>query len=247
MTAPKLLLPIRVPELGPHLGKLVTGTGRAPGGVNLDEPRYRLVTRIMDIAGEARRLAARGDRGPAVAAIGRTAWLEAWEELVAGVAELLMTRMNQHLTAEAEAARMPARRRRRVLLGAAAQRALTARLGSAGAPLVRAVDDVEARAAGALVASGLQRHELEAWQSALKTAARRLEASWLALEDTLELEVARWRRAADEVASWRRSMWPVVIVGVVALSAAIWLGLVVGGFIGSPAWLTRVWQGVFAR
>ncbi len=247
MTAPKLLLPIRIPELGPHLGKLVTGTGRAPGGLNLDEPRYRLVTRIMDSAGEARRLAARGERGPAVAAIGRTAWLEAWEELVAGVADLLLTQVNQHLTGEASAARMPARLRRRVMLGAAERHALTARLGSAGARLVPAVDEIEARAGGALGATGLQRGTLEAWQAALTTAARRLEASWLALEDALELEVARWRRVADTTAGWRKPVWPVAVLGVLALGTAIWLGLVVGGFLESPPWFTRVWRMLFAR
>ena len=245
MTAPKLLLPIRVPELGPHLGKLVTGTGRAPGGIDLVMVRYAVVTRVIDAAGEARRLAARGDRGAAVAAIGRTAWLEAWEALVAGVADLVFTQVNEHLNAEAAAARMPQRLRRRMLLGAVERRALTARLGSAGAPLVPAVDEIEARAPAALAATGLQRGDLEAWQAALKTAARRLEASWLALEDTLELEVARWRRAAEQVARWRKPLWPVAVVGMLALGLATWLGLVVGGFIESPAWLTRLWQNVF--
>jgi hypothetical protein len=247
MTNPKLLIPLRVPELGPYLGKIVTGTGREPGGLDLDAWRYRLATRVIESAGEARRLAAREERQAALAAVGRTAWLEAWEETVAGVAELLLGRATAWLDAAAAAVRMPPHRRERLALGAAEQGALAARLGSAGAALVPALDRLEEHAAAALQATALERGELEAWQESLATCARRLEAAWLELEEAVDAEVARWRRVVGEVSRWRKPLWPVVLVGAIALAAAVWLGLVLGGYIGLPRWLVEGWGRVMGR
>ncbi|NIM49445.1 MAG: hypothetical protein GTN78_02160 [Gemmatimonadales bacterium] len=247
MTSPKLLLPLRIPELGPSLGKVITGTGRAPGGLHLDTLRYRLATRLIEDAGEARRLAGREERHAAVAALGRTAWLEAWEEAVSGVAHLLIARIGTRLEAEARAVRMPRSRRRRLELNAAERRALTARLGSTGASLIPALDALEQRAGPALDASALERAKVEAWQDALKTAARRLEAAWLELEDAIDSEAERWRQVAEDVARWRKPWWPVVVVGAVALAVAVWLGLVFGGYLEAPGWFARWWQGVFGR
>lgn len=242
MTSSKLLLPLRVPELGPSLGKLVTGTGRAPGGLGLDDVRYRLVTRVMEHAGEARRLSANEERAAAVGALGRAVWLAAWEETVGAVAHTLATRVHTRLLAEAEAVRMPRRLRRRVVLEDGERRALTARLGSSGAILVPAVDEIERRAEAALAATALERDLVTGWQDALKTAARRLEAAWLALEDAVEAETRRWDEVADRVARWRKSLWPVYLGGGIALAAALWLGLAYGGFVPAPDWLIRLWE-----
>ncbi len=247
MTSPKLLLPLRIPELGPSLGKIVTGTGRDPGGLELDAIRYRITTRIFEGAGEARRLAAREERKAAVAAIGRTAWLEAWEEAVAGVAEQLISRIAARLDAEARAVRMPRRRRLRLQLDAAQRGALAARLGSAGAGLVPALDLLEERAAPALGATALEREVVEAWQDALTTAARRLEAAWLDLEDAIEQEWRHWERVASNVAGWRKPLWPVLVVSGLVMVAAVWLGLVMGGYIAAPSWLADAWSWVFRR
>jgi hypothetical protein len=242
MTSPKLLLPLRIPELGPSFGKLVTGTGRAPGGTALDAPRHRLVTRMMEHAGEARRLTGNEERGPAVAALGREAWLAAWEEAVGTVAEGLAQRIDERLAAEARAVRMPRRLRRRVLLEPAERRALAARLGSSGALLIPALDNLQRRGETALAATALERENVTAWQDALKTAARRLEAAWLALEDAVELEAGRWTDVADRVAAWRKPLWPVFVVGGIVLLAALWLGLTFGGYLPAPAWLVRLWD-----
>lgn len=239
------LLPLRVPELGPYLGKVVSGTNRAPGGVRLDAVRLRLATKVFQRAGEARRLASRESRDAAVAAIGRTAWLEAWEEAVSGAATVLADRITERLDAEARAARIPARRRRRMLPGPEERRALRARVGSAGAVLVAALDDVERHGAAAIGATGLDPGTVGAWQESLCTAGRRLEAAWLALEDAIDREADRWRGVADAVARWRRPLWPVLSAGVVAVVLAAWLGLVLGGFLESPAWLTELWRSVF--
>ncbi len=242
MTNSKLLLPLRVPELGPSLGRLVSGAGQAPGGVPLDEFRHRLVTRVIEHAGEARRLSANEERGPAVAALGRDVWLGAWDELVGAVAQTLVTSINARLEAEARAVRMPRRLRRRVVLDEAERRALAARLGSSGAVLIPALDAVARHGAAALAATPLERDAVTAWQEALKTAARRLEAAWLALEDAVEAEQARWTEVADRVARWRKPLWPVIVFGLLGVLVAAWFGLAFGGYLPAPAWLVRLWE-----
>jgi len=245
MTSSKLLLPLRIPELGPSLGKLVIGTGRAPRGVWLDQVRYRLVTRVIEAAGEARRLSANDERGPAVDALSRAAWLAAWDEAVGTLASVLVARFNAQLDAEARAVRMPRRLRRRVALDQGERRSVAARLGSSGAILIPALDDVERCGEAALAATAMERETVSAWQESLKTAARRLEAAWLALEDAVEAETARWAEVADRVAQWRKPLWPVWVFGTLGLLLAAWLGLTFGGYLPAPEWLLRWWdQGV---
>ena len=113
MTNPRHLLPLRVPELGPSLGKLVSGSGRTNGPISLDVIRYKLGTRIIECAGEARRLAANDERSAALAAIGRVNWEHAWDETVSAVTALLVDRVSAHLDAEARAVRMSRRMRSR--------------------------------------------------------------------------------------------------------------------------------------
>lgn len=242
MTSSKLLLPLRVPELGPSLGKLVTGTGRAPGQVRLDQARYRLVTRVIEHAGEARRLSANEERGPAVVALGRDAWLAAWDEAVGALAGTLVARINAQLDAEARAVRMPRRLRRRVALDEGERRSLAARLGSSGAILIPALDAVQRAGEAALAATALERDAVTQWQESLKTAARRLEAAWLALEDAIEAEMARWADVADRVAQWRKPLWPVWVLGGLGLILAAWVGLMFGGHLATPEWLVRLWD-----
>jgi hypothetical protein len=237
----KLLLPLRVPELGPSLGKLVTGTQRAIDGISLEAVRGRLATTMIECAGEARRFAARDDRVAAVAALNRAAWLSAWEEAVAGAARVLLDRVNPLLDAQARAVRMPGRRRREVLLDAAEQRALNARLGSAGATLIPALDRLEAGGPKAMAATPLTRADMDEWLGQLATCARRLEAAWLALEDMVETELARWSAVAQDIARWRQPGWPVWLLLVVLLPVAVWLGLILGGYVAAPAWLERLW------
>jgi hypothetical protein len=221
----------------------VVGTRRTPGGFRLDAQRHRLTTRILEAAGEARRLAAaRGERSAAVAALGRAAWLEAWEEAAAGVSQAVLARIDGYLAAEGRAAGMPRRVLRRVLLDEAEHRALAARLGSAGAGLVSALDQLEERGRRVPQATPAERHDMDAWQDALRTAARRLEAAWLELEDAVAHEADRWRTVGEEIAGWRRPLWPVLTLGAVGLAAAAALGLVLGGYLEAPAWFAAWWN-----
>ena len=246
MTGSKLLLPLRIPELGPALGKLVTGTGRTLW-LPLDPIRYRLVTRIIECAGEARGLAANDERAAAVAVVGRTSWLEAWDEAVSDVADLLIARLTEHIEAEARAVRMPKRLRARIGIDDAERGALAARLGSAGANLVSALDELDSREQRAEQTTGSEPNAVDEWQRMLSVAARRLEEAWLNLEEAIERESVQWRRAADRVSAWRRPVWPVVVAGTVLIAVATWLGLVFGGYIDPPEWLVTVWSKVVAQ
>ena len=242
MTNPRLLLPIRVPELGPALGKLLSGTGRGYPSLTLDRFRLELVGRLFEAAGEARRLAAAGERDGAVAALDAPVWLEAWEKTATGIAAVMVERVNHRLAAEARAVRMPRRLRHQVILDAAEVRGVSSRLGAAGADLVPALDEVHVRGARLRSASAAERDVLDGWQAALVTAARRTEAAWLSLEDSVEAELGRWDHVAATVARWRRPWWPVLAVAVPALTLALWLGLVLGGYLAAPDWLGSLWS-----
>lgn len=244
MTSTKHLLPVRVPELGPALGRLLTGTGSRPT-LPLDRIRLQLVSRLFEASGEARRLGATEEREAALAALDAPVWLDAWEKSATGIAGLVVQRANARLGAEAAACRMPRRLRRAVALDRAEVRGVTARLGASGAGLVAALDEVHACAARLRGATAAERDALERWQAALLAAAGRTEAAWLALEDTVERELARWDEVARAVGRWRRPRWPVVAVGVPVLAAATWLGLVFGGYVAAPAWFRDVWAWVF--
>lgn len=244
MTGSKLLLPVRVPELGSYLGKVITGTGRDAGGLVLDGIRYRLATRVIDAAGESRRLAARDERHAAVAALSRAVWLEAWEEAVTTAADVLADSLADRITEEADVVRMPRRVRRRVLPDDDDRQSIAARLGVAGASLVPALDALETAAEAAVGATALERAAMDAWRDALRTAARRLDEAWIALEAAIDTECARWESRIRGVARWRKSLWPVVLTAAAALAAAVWLGLVLGGYVRAPDWFARVWQRV---
>lgn len=241
MTSPKLLLPVRVPELGPSLGKVLTGSGRPAGELPLDAFRLQLISRLLDASGEARRLAADDKRDAALQALGSRTWLDAWEQTVNGIAGAVVARVNARLDAEAWAARMPRRYRRKVLLDPVELRGVSSRIGAAGAMLVPALDALHARAERLRGATAAEREALTEWQDALLTAARRLEAAWLALEEQVTAELGRWDAVAEGLMRWRRPLWPVAAVGIPSVAAATWLGLVLGGYLAPPGWLRQVW------
>lgn len=235
---------LRVPELGPHLGKLIAGAASTAGGIALDDIRLRLVNRIIEQSGEARRLAARGELRAALAAVGRTAWLEAWEEAVGDIAQRLADRVEEELQAQAYAVRMPRRRRRRLALGADERRALAARLGAVGAGFVAALDRLEGHA-GQVEESG-DPAKMAHWQDALTRVARRLEGAWLDIERALAAEADRFAPRLTAVARWRKPWWPVFALGVPVMIFAVWVGLLLGGYLAPPGFWDRLW-GMLAR
>jgi hypothetical protein len=77
----------------------------------------------------------------------------------------------------------------------------------------------------------------EAWQEALRTAARRLEAAWLALEQQVAAERGRWEPELAEIGRWRPSLVPAVLWWLPVAALLVWLGLVLGGYLPAPEWL----------
>ncbi len=242
MNSAKLLIPLRIPELGPSLGKLITGTGHDVSGFSLETHRHHLVTKIIEMGGEARRLAANDERSATLASLGRDVWMAAWEGTVGPIADGLVDRLSAHLEAEAAAVRMPTRLRRRMTIDEVERRAIGARLGSAGAELIPALDEIERHSAGLIEATATERPALDAWQRAQLTAARRLEEAWMLLEVGVAKELDAWKAVGDDISRWRKSLWPVYLFGAVGASVAVWVGLIWRGVLNTPAWLIELWQ-----
>lgn len=241
MTTSRLLVPIRVPEIGPALGRLSSGKRSNPD-LALDDLRLKLVTRLLDAAGEARRLAAHEEREAAVAALAPEVWLGLWEETSRRVAEDLAQRVQERLNLVAEAVRFPAQKRSDLGLSTEEQRALAARLGSAGAVLVKALHELEEQADRALHATGLEREAVALWQEALLKCAQRMESAWTEMEEMAKREVAHWRRQEERLWEWRRPAWPVALVAALTLGVALWAGLLWGGYLDLPPMLAWVGQ-----
>lgn len=238
MSAPlRIPMPLRVPELAPSLGRLVVPRRLRPPWVPLDDIREELVTLVLESGGEGRGAAVREERELVLEAVSRGAWAAVWERCVRRTAERLAQALDREIELAARRVRMPRRRWRRRLLTGPEQRAIAARVGTGGGPFVAALDALERAAARVRDASVLDKGAHADWQEALRTAARRLEAAWLALEAEVEEERARWAPEIADVAAWRPPLWPVVVVWVPLAGALVWLGLVLGGYLPAPAWL----------
>jgi hypothetical protein len=236
-----------IPELGPSLGRLVDPPAAAPGAlrVPLDDIRIDLVTGVFDLAAASRSFAAAGDHDSAMASLGRVALLGLWEKAVATAAARIAGEANTGLRRAGEESRYPPRRLARRLLTDANTRAIAARLGSGGAPFVAALDALEQ---AANEAGGTRAREIagaDTWRAAMTAAGRRLEAAWMALEETSRAEQARWAAEVSEVRAWHRPTWPIWLVTAVVVAGAAYLGLVLGGYLPVPPALrglaTLVW------
>ena len=233
----KIPMPLRVPELASSLGRLLVPRRLEEPWVPLDDLREELATRVMELGGQARAAAAGEAREQVLEAVSRRAWLAAWEAAVRQAAARVTAALDGEIERAARRVRMPPRQRRRRLLTGSEKRAIAARLAAGGEAFVAALDALDR--AGLLVRdAGVLDKTLHAeWQDALRAAARRLEAAWLALETAVAEERRRWAVETDAIARWRPSLWP-VIVGLTPLAAGlIWLGLVLGGYVPAPAWL----------
>src|SRR3989454_6728343 len=239
MSAPvKIPMPLRVPEIAPSLGRVLVPRRLEEPWVPLDDIREELATRVMELAGEARGAAAREERDRVLDAVSRPAWLSAWEGAVRRAGERVTAALDGEIERAARQVRMPRGRRRRSLLTGPEKRAIAARLAAGGEALVAALDALDGVAGRVREASVLDKAAHAEWQEALRTAARRLEAAWLALETQVADEQRRWADEIDAVARWRPSLWPLVALWTPVAVALVWLGPVVGGLPPPPAWLS---------
>ncbi len=226
-----------VPELGPSLGRLgdpPPEAGAAPLGARLDDIRLRLVTGVFELAGAGRAFAAAGDPDGAVASLNRVAWLALWENAVAASAQRVTATVNAAFEEAAAESRFPRRRLRTALLAPDDTRAIAARLGGGGGPLVAALDELEQAARGATAHRARERPAGAQWRTALTAAARRLEAAWLALEQAAAAEQRRWQVEVERVRAWRLPRWPLWLLTAIVLAGATYLGLVLGGYVPVP-------------
>jgi len=223
-----------VPELGPLLGRLTDTDAGTPGpALPLDDIRYGLITELFELAGAAREFAGEGDLASAASSVGRRAWLDAWERAVSAVGMRVSERIDARLRAAAAESRMPAKQLRRLLLDEEERRGIAVRLGVAGGPFVAALDALEST----VPAAGRSDKALAAWHDALGHVARRLEVAWDALLVAAREEEAAWNGEVERVRAWRRPRWPLWIITGVVLAAAVYLGLVLGGFLTVPGFL----------
>ncbi len=218
---------LRVPELAPSLGRLIVPRRRAEPEFPLDDVRERLATRVLELGGAAR---VAEERAAVLATLSRTAWVEAWEQAVRQAADRVAQGIDRALEHAARCARMPARRRRRLVVTAGERRAIAARLATGGGPFLDALEALDATPPADAEAQA-------EWQAALRMVARRLEAAWLALEEAAAAERERWAPEIADIAAWRPSLWPVVVLWVPLAAALVWLGLILGHFVPAPAWL----------
>jgi hypothetical protein len=236
----RIPMPLRVPELAPSLGRLIVPRRHSEPWVPIDDVREELATAVLALAGEGRAAALRGDRGAVLEVTGRAVWLQAWEHATRRVAERVTARVDLEIELAARRVRMARGRWRRRLLLGGERRALAARLAAGGGSFVTALDDLALAAERVRDATVLDKDAHGDWQEALRAAARRLEAAWLALEARVEDEHRRWALEIQDVARWRPLLWPVVALWAPVAAALIYLGLSLGGYLAAPAWLATL-------
>jgi len=235
------MMPLRVPELAPSLGRIIVPRRLLDPWVPVDDIREELATRVLELGGEGRSAAARESDGDTRARVlevtGRRAWAAAWDHAVRRAGARVADALDAEITRTGRQVRLPRLRLRRHLLSTAEKRAIVARLGTGGGPFVAALDELEAAAARAGDASVLEKDAHATWQEALRTVARRLEAAWLALEAEVDAERERWNSELEALAAWRPALWPIFVVWIPLAALLVWLGLILGGYAPAPAWL----------
>src|SRR5258705_13427959 len=155
----KLLMPLRVPELAPSLGRIIVPRRLLDPWVPLDDIREELATRVLELGGEGRAAAAReGDadtRARVLDITGRRAWAAAWDHAVRRAGARVADALDAEITRTARQVRFPRLQLRRHHLSNAEKRAIVARLGTGGGPFVGALGELETAGAHAGSPCGL--------------------------------------------------------------------------------------------
>lgn len=159
----------------------------------------------------------------------RTPWLSAWERAVRSAAPLVSAELEARLHDAARISRYPARKLQPILPGPEDRQILANRLSAAGMGLEDAVRRFPAADDGEI-----------------RLVCGELEAAWDRLVATADEELAQADRLAAEIRRWKRPLWPLALGGAALLALAVWAGLVLGGYLPSPAWFrplaNRVWS-----
>lgn len=241
---------LTIPELGPALGRLVAPPPPAPGTpphwIRLDDLRLGLVTQLFELLADARRWAGEGERELALATVNREAWETLWSKAVHEVAERTGTAVSDRLIGAAREVRLPARRIPALALEPNEVRALAARLSLGAPPLFAALAHLD-QAASQVRSDRAPAEAVVAWQEALLAAGRRLEAAWLALEETLQAEWRAWEAEVQDLRNWRRPRWPLYLAASAIVGLTLYAGLVLGGYLPVPGFLEGPVHALWAR
>ena len=234
-----------VPELGPLLGGLAAPprSGSDQRGIPLDDLRLALATDLFELAGAARAFAASGDVAGGIASLARHEWLGAWERAVSAAAARIGDRIDAQIRSAAAESRLPSGRLRRQLLSEDERRGIAVRIGSGGGGLVVALDALDAAARQAARTPG----GLDDWRKALAAVGRRLEKAWIDLEAAVRHEEASWQEDIARVRAWRRPRWPLWALTAAVFATAVWLGLMLGGYVPVPEPLRPLAEAWWAR
>lgn len=222
---------LELPEIGPFLGRLSAPPAARKGDwIAVDDLRLVLATRLFKLAGAARMA---GDA--AASQLTSAHWSTAWHESVVAVSERVVRVVEGRLRQAAQASRFPRKRLAAALLTEADRRALTARLGEGGAPLLTALEEMERLRGEMAAAPELTDAARIDWLDAVAAAARRQESAWRELEAALVREEPLWSGEIAAIRNWVRPSWPFWLTTGALYALAIWIGLVLGGYVLAPA------------
>ena len=228
-----------LPELGPWLGRLCNAGAAGKvlhHFVPLDDIRLALATGVLDLAGAARGFSG-DDHAAIVGSLHARSWRQLWEKALGGATRRTADAINAGFTSAAAESRFPKRRLARLQVNEAELAAMTARLGAGAIPFEASLSRLEELAHAAGASGPRSEAAFGRWSDGLAAAARQLESAWMALEEAVDREGARWQGEIEKVRRWTRPRWPLWVITGVLLAAAAWLGLVLGGFLQVPAWL----------
>jgi hypothetical protein len=217
---------IRTVELGPWLGRLVTPPD-PPSSAEalLSEVRLQLLTAVFH----------------------RTEWLTAWRAAVGSAGSLVGAEVEKRIRGAAFESRYPARRLRQTLPSGEDGEILLARLSAAGIGLETVVTRLQGRPMGRLAdTQERSTRELEDGSN-LRMICGELEVAWDRLVKTADDELAKADRIATDIRRWKRPLAPLILGSTVLLTAATWVGLVLGGYLRAPSWFLPVAELVWNR
>lgn len=238
-TLPEESISLKVPELGGALGRVAAPKPSRQGPV-LDRIRIALASDLFLAAGEARDLVARGDSRAAVEALSQTVWAGIWERAVSAAGQELSDEVLAEFQDAAVESRMPRAYLTRWTPTEPERRAISAHLGKGTRRLELALEELTALASRMGESGSANSRVLTEWSKAVDLCARRVEAAWIELLDAADKERHRWAVEVDRVRRWRRPRWPMWLLSSVLVAAAVYLGLVFGGFL-QPAAFLRPW------
>ena len=178
-----------------------------------------MVSALFERAGAAREFLSLGDLAGARSALDRVAWMDVWNQAVQQSSVLILAEIRRRLESAAATSGIPHRLVQRVFPTDDDARILAAKLSSAGIPLEDLLAEPE---------------QGRPWADMIRLASNALEASWLELESIAERELHSYTPAIERVAAWRRPTRALWVSTILALSAALYLGLMLGGYLPTP-------------